>query len=100
MAAATLDIYRDGIAAGATEMRPLPADPFGPARVARSVDESRDRNDPAYPCVIVSASGMATGGRVVHHLAGWPRTHVISSFLPDFKYPAPVVTTSSATHER
>jgi metallo-beta-lactamase family protein len=25
-------------------------------------------NEPAYPCIIVSASGMATGGRVVHHL--------------------------------
>jgi metallo-beta-lactamase family protein len=26
-------------------------------------------NNPGRPCIVVSASGMATGGRVVHHLA-------------------------------
>jgi metallo-beta-lactamase family protein len=38
------------------------------ARVVNSVDESRKLNDMRFPAVIVSASGMATGGRVVHHL--------------------------------
>ena len=31
--------------------------------------ESAGLNEPDRPCIIVSASGMATGGRVVHHLA-------------------------------
>ena len=35
---------------------------------ARTVEQSMALNNPTMPCVIVSASGMATGGRVVHHL--------------------------------
>jgi len=38
------------------------------ARVVNTVEESRKLNDLRFPAVIVSASGMATGGRVVHHL--------------------------------
>jgi len=38
------------------------------ARVINSVEESQQLNDLRFPAVIVSASGMATGGRVVHHL--------------------------------
>ena len=38
------------------------------ARVVNTVDESRQLNELRFPAVIVSASGMATGGRVVHHL--------------------------------
>ncbi|BES69427.1 MBL fold metallo-hydrolase [Marinobacter nanhaiticus D15-8W] len=34
----------------------------------RTVDESIDLNSKRFPCVIVSASGMASGGRVLHHL--------------------------------
>ena len=33
-----------------------------------SVTESEKLNRPAKPCIIVSASGMLTGGRVLHHL--------------------------------
>ena len=37
-------------------------------RIVTSEQESRELNNMRYPCIIVSASGMATGGRVVHHL--------------------------------
>ena len=38
------------------------------AKMVRTVEESRALNTLRYPAVIVSASGMATGGRVLHHL--------------------------------
>lgn len=37
-------------------------------RITRSREDSRAVNDMRGPLIIVSASGMATGGRVVHHL--------------------------------
>lgn len=37
--------------------------------MTRSVDDSKKINDVVSPCVIISASGMITGGRVLHHLA-------------------------------
>jgi metallo-beta-lactamase family protein len=36
--------------------------------LARSVEDSKKINDVKTPCIIVSASGMVTGGRVLHHL--------------------------------
>ncbi|MFS8086236.1 MAG: MBL fold metallo-hydrolase RNA specificity domain-containing protein, partial [Acidobacteriota bacterium] len=38
------------------------------AKVVNSVEESRSLDASPWPKVIVSASGMATGGRVLHHL--------------------------------
>jgi len=74
MAAAALDVYRAAMAEPhPSELRPVPdGDPFDltTLRVARTVEESKGLNTPMQPCVIISASGMATGGRVVHHLAG------------------------------
>lgn len=35
----------------------------------RTVDQSKSINDVKTPAIIISASGMATGGRVLHHLA-------------------------------
>jgi metallo-beta-lactamase family protein len=37
--------------------------------IMRSVEESKQINNVRTPAVIISASGMATGGRVLHHLA-------------------------------
>jgi metallo-beta-lactamase family protein len=36
--------------------------------MTRAVEDSKKINAVKSPCIIVSASGMATGGRVVHHL--------------------------------
>ncbi|HEX6132418.1 MAG TPA: MBL fold metallo-hydrolase [Longimicrobiales bacterium] len=38
------------------------------ARATESVEESKEIDRMRYPRVIISASGMATGGRVLHHL--------------------------------
>ncbi|MFZ0961989.1 MAG: MBL fold metallo-hydrolase [Terriglobia bacterium] len=44
--------------------------PFSPPNLHfdKSVDESKKLNDAHFPTIIISASGMATGGRVLHHL--------------------------------
>ncbi|NUT18891.1 MAG: MBL fold metallo-hydrolase [Hamadaea sp.] len=74
MALAALDVYRRALTNGGPQMRPQPAtgDPFetGTLHACRTVDESKALNETRMPCIIISASGMATGGRVVHHLAG------------------------------
>ncbi|HEX5685080.1 MAG TPA: MBL fold metallo-hydrolase [Ideonella sp.] len=38
------------------------------ARIVNSVEESKRLNEIRTPAIIVSASGMASGGRVLHHL--------------------------------
>ncbi len=40
-------------------------------RLVQSVEESKSLNHLDHPAVIVSASGMLTGGRVLHHLASY-----------------------------
>ena len=37
--------------------------------LTRTAEESKQINNVKMPCIIVSASGMVTGGRVMHHLA-------------------------------
>ncbi|MCC6849673.1 MAG: MBL fold metallo-hydrolase [Deltaproteobacteria bacterium] len=74
MALAALGVYRRAIAGGGLEIRPGfagDADPFDPGTLieARTVEDSIAINDAVGPCIIVSASGMASGGRVLHHLA-------------------------------
>ncbi|NOT34381.1 MAG: MBL fold metallo-hydrolase [Candidatus Eisenbacteria bacterium] len=56
--------------------------PFGFARLryVSSPDESRALNDRREPCIIVAASGMCEGGRILHHLLhglGNPRNTVL-----------------------
>jgi metallo-beta-lactamase family protein len=74
MALATLAVYRQAIAEGRPEIRPGLAeggDPFDPGRLteAKTVADSIAINDAPAPKIIISASGMASGGRVLHHLA-------------------------------
>jgi metallo-beta-lactamase family protein len=38
------------------------------AKIVNSAEESRALNTKQFPMVIIAASGMATGGRVLHHL--------------------------------
>jgi metallo-beta-lactamase family protein len=69
MGLAALDVYRRSDLVG--ELRPDARDWFDavPAvHQARTPEESMRLNRPEAPCIIVSASGMASGGRVVHHL--------------------------------
>jgi metallo-beta-lactamase family protein len=56
--AETRELVREGI------------DPMAPPglTVVGRVDESKRLNDLAGPAIIISASGMATGGRILHHL--------------------------------
>lgn len=48
---------------------------FSSARYIRSSEESKALDSMRMPKVIVSASGMATGGRVLHHLEDYASDH-------------------------
>ena len=74
MALRALDVYRSAIRDGAADIRPelrAVTDLFDPGDLHEvfDVDGSKALADGPHPAVIVSASGMATGGRVLHHLA-------------------------------
>ncbi|HXI66216.1 MAG TPA: MBL fold metallo-hydrolase [Gemmatimonadales bacterium] len=74
MAIAVTDIYRHHPEECDTQMtralaageRPLDPDKL---HVARTEEESKAINAVRGPVIIISSSGMATGGRILHHLA-------------------------------
>jgi metallo-beta-lactamase family protein len=74
MALTALAVYRDALDDEQDqEFRPelrTGGDPFDPGRLhlVHGPVESAQLNDPEHPCIVISASGMATGGRVLHHL--------------------------------
>jgi metallo-beta-lactamase family protein len=85
MALACLNTYRDAIDRHAPELRDsvtrATIDPGNIVEV-RTAEESMQWNDPALPAIIISASGMATGGRVLHHLRHMlpNRRHTVAVF--------------------
>ncbi|MFC5177303.1 MBL fold metallo-hydrolase RNA specificity domain-containing protein [Nocardioides taihuensis] len=74
MALAALGVYRRAVQGSSPQLR-REARELAAALAGLDLhgvadpEHSRDLNSPTYPCIVVSASGMATGGRVVHHLA-------------------------------
>ena len=74
MALAALALYQDAISLGDSAIRPEivgQPDVLEPGNLTevRTVEESIALNSQPGPMIIISASGMATGGRVLHHLA-------------------------------
>ncbi len=74
MALAALKLYQDAISLGDSAIRP---DIVGKPEIlepgnlteVKTVAESIALNRRQAPMIVISASGMATGGRVLHHLA-------------------------------
>ena len=73
MALRALDVYRSEARRGSPDIRPefhgTELFPSLDLREARSVEQSKEISARVGPMIVVSASGMATGGRVLHHLA-------------------------------
>jgi len=76
MALSTTDLYLKYSADHDTEFKQLESADGGQGdplnvhefHLTRTVQESKAINQMKKPCIIVSASGMASGGRVLHHL--------------------------------
>lgn len=82
MAEKVLVFYKEAIEQGTPDIKSdvaeafTSSDPFDPGklRIMTTVDESKLLNDISEQSIVISASGMATGGRVTYHL---------ESMLPD-----------------
>ena len=76
MAIAALNLYRQAINGNSPEIRSgisekwRGEDPFNAGGLVQALDVAQSKLLPVedQPSIIISASGMATGGRVVHHL--------------------------------
>ena len=85
MANRASDVYRRSSPEFDEELRQKISDDHDPLAedrftACRSVEESKALNERSAPAVIVASSGMAAGGRIVHHLAQRlrdPRTTVV-----------------------
>jgi metallo-beta-lactamase family protein len=83
MASAVLDAYRSRVDELDADIAAAPSDGHrarehqrtcafctAKLKVVSSIPESRAVQESTEPAIVISASGMATGGRVLHHLAG------------------------------
>jgi len=73
MAVDAVDIFRRHVEEHDVEMAQLERDGASAlytqrVHFARTVEESKAINDNHFPSIIISANGMATGGRILHHL--------------------------------
>ena len=73
MAREATAVYQSCVVEHDAEMRELVREgdrPMIPPNltIVRHVEESKRLNDAAGPAIVISASGMATGGRILHHL--------------------------------
>ncbi len=73
MAVDAVEIFRAHVEEHDLEMAQLEREGGNPlytqrVHFTRSVEESKAINDHRFPSIIISANGMATGGRILHHL--------------------------------
>ena len=91
MASRALDVYRAEARAGSPEIRPEfhGHELFSSIELTetRTVEESKRLNARRGPMIIISASGMATGGRIIHHLARRVGDHRNEVMLVGFQAP-------------
>lgn len=91
MASRALDVYRDEARDSSPEIRPEfhGTEMFSSIQLTqtRTVDESKALNARRGPMVIISASGMATGGRIIHHFANRIGNHRNTILLVGFQAP-------------
>jgi len=91
MASQALGVYRSEVRNGSPEVRPElhGQDLFASLQLTetRDVEESKALNARRGPMVIISASGMATGGRIIHHLASRIGDHRNTVLLVGFQAP-------------
>ena len=93
MALRVLDVYRAAMrTANPLECHPVAADapedlfdPGGGLHECPTVEDSKSLNELTAPAIIISASGMAAGGRVLHHLARLLPDHRNSVVLCGFQ---------------
>lgn len=88
MALRALEVYRRAAADRDPQLRAtVTPELLAGAHEAATREDSERLNYPMGPCIIISASGMVTGGRVLHHLVAQLPDHRNSVILTGFQVP-------------